>query len=102
MFSRPIHIGLSPNISADDYWLAVKSLFTPWSWKRGKSIEKVENWFKDHFEVHLAISFNAGRSALLAILESLNLFEGKIKNRLQALRALKKITASTTQKRAQR
>src|SRR3989344_667936 len=73
MFSRPIHIGLSPNISADDYWLAVKSLFTPWSWKRGKSIEKVENWFKDHFEVHLAISFNAGRSALLAILESLNL-----------------------------
>ena len=74
MFSRPIHIGLSPNISADDYWLAVKSLFTPWSWKRGKSIEKVENWFKDHFEVHLAISFNAGRSALLAILESLNLF----------------------------
>lgn len=73
MFERPIHIGLSPNVGVDDFIISLKLLFKPWLWKKGGKVDKVENWFKEYFRVPSAISFNAGRSALLAILEALEL-----------------------------
>ena len=76
MFTRPIHIGLSPNTSREDYFAAGKILVQPWKWKQGEAISQVEKWFADYFGASEVISFNAGRSALLAILESLNLGAG--------------------------
>ncbi len=71
MFTRPVHIGLSPNLRFSDSLLALKLLLTPWHWQRGNAVRKVEQWFQDYFKVEYAVSFNAGRSALLAILEGL-------------------------------
>ncbi len=75
LFDRPIVIGLSPNLESEDILSAVKILFQPWKWKTGKNISLVEQWFKDYFQVDTAVTFNAGRSALLAVLKSLNLPE---------------------------
>lgn len=73
MDSKPISISLSPNTQIDDVLLALKLIFCPWSYKKGKAIEKLENEFKKYFNVKHAISFNSGRSSLFAILKSLEL-----------------------------
>ncbi|OGZ17937.1 MAG: hypothetical protein A2Z78_01895 [Candidatus Nealsonbacteria bacterium RBG_13_36_15] len=70
---RPISISLSPNTEKDDIGLALKLISQPLRWKKGENIKKLEDEFKKYFEVKHAISFNSGRSAFLAILESLNL-----------------------------
>jgi len=72
---RPISISLSPNTERDDIHLALKLFFKPWLWKRGESEEFLEKEFKNYLEIEYAISFNSGRSALLAILKSLDLKE---------------------------
>lgn len=73
---KPISISLSPNTEKDDINLALKLIFQPWRWKKGKEISKLEEDFKNYFQVKYAISFNSGRSALSAILESLRLKKG--------------------------
>lgn len=73
---RPISISLSPNTEKDDIRLAFKLLFQPWLWKRGKAINTLEEEFKNYLGVKYAISFNSGRSSLLAILKSLELQKG--------------------------
>ncbi len=73
---RPISVVLSPNIERDDVDLALKLLFKPGEWKRGKEIEKLEDEFKKFLGVKYAVSFNSGRSAIMAILEALNIKEG--------------------------
>ncbi|MBL7159820.1 aminotransferase class I/II-fold pyridoxal phosphate-dependent enzyme [Candidatus Microgenomates bacterium] len=75
MFS-PITISLSPNTEKDDVLLALKLLFSPWQWKRGEYIEKLEKEFAKYLGVKHAISFNSGRTAQLAILQSLRLGKG--------------------------
>jgi len=70
---KPISISLSPNTEKDDIWLAFKLIFQSWNWKKGKTIGEIENEFKNYPGVKYAISFNSGRSALLAILNSLGL-----------------------------
>jgi dTDP-4-amino-4,6-dideoxygalactose transaminase len=75
-FFKPISISLSPNTEKDDLFLALRLLFRPWRWKRGEAIEKLENEFKRYFTASWAVSFNSGRSSLLAILNSLDLREG--------------------------
>jgi len=70
---KPISISLSPNTERDDIWLALKLIFKPWKWKRGKAIKELENQFKNYLGVKYAFSFNSGRSVLLAILKSLDL-----------------------------
>ena len=70
---KPITISLSPNTEKDDIWLALKLIFSPWKWKKGKAIEELENQFKEYLGVKHAFSFNSGRSALMAILQSLDL-----------------------------
>ncbi len=82
---KPISISLSPNTEKDDVWLAFKLLFQPWHWKRGviqnstyaeKVVTQLEREFAKYLGVKYAVSFNSGRAALMAILESLNLERG--------------------------
>jgi len=70
---KPISISLSPNTEKDDIWLALKLVFQCWKWKRGKAIKELENEFKKYLGVKYAFAFNSGRSALIAILKSLEL-----------------------------
>ena len=74
-YLKPISISLSPNTEKDDIWLALKLKFQPWRWKKGKAVEEIEDEFKKYLGVKHAISFNSGRSALMAILNSLGLQE---------------------------
>ena len=73
---KPISISLSPNTEEDDIWLAFKLLFQPWRWKVGTGCQLLEEEFKKYLGVKHTVSFNSGRSALLAILKSLNLNNG--------------------------
>ncbi|MBI2643954.1 MAG: aminotransferase class I/II-fold pyridoxal phosphate-dependent enzyme [Candidatus Wildermuthbacteria bacterium] len=68
-----ISISLSPNTEPDDIRLAFKLLFQPWRWQKGNAIETLEKEFADYLGAKHAISFNSGRSALLAILDALEL-----------------------------
>jgi len=85
---KPISISLSPNTEKDDVLLAFKLLFRPWLWKIAKneknSVSKnptivsfsdsyFEEEFKKYLGVKYTISFNSGRSSLMAILNSLGL-----------------------------
>jgi len=77
-FLKPISISLSPNTEKDDVWLAFKLLFQPWNWKKaflknGSPQFELEEEFKRYLRVKYVISFNSGRSAFLAILDSLGL-----------------------------
>ncbi len=68
-FRRVISASLSPNTQVDDVKLARKVIFSPRLWKKGEAITAVEQWFNDYFKTATAVSFNSGRSTLLAILK---------------------------------
>jgi dTDP-4-amino-4,6-dideoxygalactose transaminase len=82
---KPISISLSPNTEKDDVDLALKLIFKPSEWKIGvnqrthqrqsASTILVEE-FKKYLRVSYALSFNSGRSALMAILEALRIKKG--------------------------
>lgn len=72
----PISISLSPNVQKDDVVLALKLLFQPWKWRRGRAIQQLEEKFAEYIGVKYAVSFNSGRSSLYAILKALNLPKG--------------------------
>lgn len=77
--SKPISVSLSPNTEKDDILLAFKLLFQPWQWQRKLTEDSsltLENEFKRYLGVKYAFSFNSGRSALMAILNSLGLEKG--------------------------
>lgn len=76
IFDYPIAIGLSPNMQSQDIWQAIKILFQPWIWKRGKQIEEVRSWFRQTYHVPDVFLFNSGRSALLSILQAFGIGEG--------------------------
>lgn len=69
----PISISLSPNVEKEDIRLALRLIKSPKDWKEGEKIKEVEKEFKKYLGVKYAISFNSGRSAFLATLNSLNL-----------------------------
>ncbi len=73
---RPIAISLSPNTGIDDVLAAIKIISSPLSWKHGSAVEKVENWFNRRFRAKVSVSFNSGRSALLAILSAAGIGPG--------------------------
>ncbi len=73
---KPIFISLSPNVQKDDFWLALKLVFTPWSWKKTKASERLEQELGNYLKIAHCFAFNSGRSALLAILKALDLREG--------------------------
>src|SRR3989338_4102931 len=71
-----ISISLSPNTQKDDILLALKVLFQPWKWKRGIDIEKFEGKLSQVLGIKNVVSFNSGRSSLLAIFDALNFEKG--------------------------
>lgn len=71
---KPVFISLFPNLERDDFFLTLKLLFQPWKWLGEPHF--LEEEFKKYFNVRYAISFNSGRSALMAILASLGLERG--------------------------
>lgn len=82
-YLKPISISLSPNTEGDDVWLALRLLFQPWHWKCNsfsaiaeKELQDLEEEFRKYLGVKYAVSFNSGRSALMAILEALGLRKG--------------------------
>ena len=76
MFDKPIAISLAPNQDKDDVIQTIKIILKPQFWIKGDSVKKIEDWFKEYFHVNTAVSFNSGRSALYAILKSLNIGYG--------------------------
>jgi len=73
---KPISISLSPNTEKDDVFFAFKLLFQPWKWKKGNAIERLEKEFENYLGLKSAISFNSGRSSLMAILNCLGFEKG--------------------------
>jgi perosamine synthetase len=71
---NPIFISLSPNVEADDLSLLQKIIISPGEWQEGE--EFFEKEFQEFLGTKYAFSFNSGRSALLAILKSLDFQEG--------------------------
>ena len=76
MFKKPIAISLSPNTQSEDVCKAFLVLKTPWMWKKGQSISKVDDWFKTYFKSSNAFSFNSGRAALYLLLKAFNVGVG--------------------------
>lgn len=68
--TKIISCALSPNTEAEDVREALAALLSPSSWQEGAEVKKVETWFKETFGAGAAVSFNSGRSALLAILKA--------------------------------
>jgi len=73
--ANPIFTSLSPNTQRDDIFLSLKIIFQPWKWKKGNAVLELEQWFKNYLKSDNVFGFNSGRSALLAILVSLDLKE---------------------------
>lgn len=75
-FRKVISASLSPNTESDDVTSALKMFCTPWRWKRGVDIQYIEQWFERRYPKAQVISFNSGRSALLAILQAFTIGDG--------------------------
>ncbi|MDP4031093.1 MAG: DegT/DnrJ/EryC1/StrS family aminotransferase [Candidatus Beckwithbacteria bacterium] len=73
---KPILIGISPNIQADDVWLALKLLFKPHIWQSGPGLAKLTRAIKQYFPGYYCYLVNAGRTALYLALKSLELKPG--------------------------
>lgn len=71
-----IAIGLSPNVESEDVFAEVHQLITPWNYQEGKSVARLEKWFRDYFNTSHAVSFQNGRTALYAILSCLGIGQG--------------------------
>lgn len=75
-FRKVISASLSPNAESNDVTSALKMFCTPWQWKGGADIQFIEQWFERRYPKANAVSFNSGRSALLAILQAFNIGVG--------------------------
>lgn len=71
-----ISCSLSPNTETDDVLLAMKTICSPPLWRKGKATSEVERWFCAYFSIDQAVSFNSGRSAMLAILKAFEVGAG--------------------------
>ena len=67
---RPINIGLSPNLEADDVQLALKVLL---GGEDETARQLLVEWFENYFPGFETIAFNSGRSAEWAIIKALGL-----------------------------
>lgn len=73
---RPIAISLAPNLEGIDVLLALKLLFSPFSWFNGGHVKAFEQWFREYFEVFYAVSFASARGALIGVLKSAGIQQG--------------------------
>ncbi|MBI3343167.1 aminotransferase class I/II-fold pyridoxal phosphate-dependent enzyme [Candidatus Gottesmanbacteria bacterium] len=70
LFQKIISPSLSPNTEAEDVQEAIRVLIHPSTWKQGSAIVEVEQWFTTFLNASTVVSFDSGRSALLAILRA--------------------------------
>jgi dTDP-4-amino-4,6-dideoxygalactose transaminase len=75
IFHRVISASLSPNTERDDVWKALVMLFSPWKWQYGNDVSTVERWLEKRFTLR-PVTFNSGRSALLALLRAFEIGRG--------------------------
>ncbi len=68
-----ITTGLSPNVERDDVTLALHTLLQPWQWRRGHDEEKLTKALQGYFTTNFIWPVNSGRTALLILLQSLQL-----------------------------
>lgn len=69
--TRPVNIGLSPNLEADDVKLALKTLLIG---GRKTATREIEAWFENYLGSGIkAVGFNSGRIAQWAIIKALGL-----------------------------
>ena len=74
---KPISISLSPNTEKDDIILALKEILSfGFLRSQGREINELEKKFSEKVGVQYAVSFNSGRSALMAILSAFKLNKG--------------------------
>jgi dTDP-4-amino-4,6-dideoxygalactose transaminase len=66
----------APNERADDAWVALGQLFTPWRLKRGKKLGVLKTRLKSFFPDHTSFLFLSARAALYQVLQSLPLNRG--------------------------
>lgn len=71
-----VFTNLAPNTEHDDAALALRLLFQPWNWHRGIAAQKLELLVAAKIGASNAISFESGRTALLAILTALGIGAG--------------------------
>ncbi len=76
IFRRIISPSLSPNTETDDVIEALRVLVTPSSWQEGEAIREAEQWFTEYLDTSTVVSFDSGRSALLAILRAFDIGVG--------------------------
>ncbi len=72
---KPIFTSLSPNVEKDDLNLVVRLIFRLFKPQKQQA-QILEQEFKQYLNAKHAFAFNAGRTAFLAILKSLNLTPG--------------------------
>lgn len=69
--TRPVNIGLSPNLELDDVWLALKTLLIG---SKKTATREIEIWFENYLKNDFkAVGFNSGRAAQWAIIKALDL-----------------------------
>ncbi len=73
---RPIFTSLSPNTEKEDALLALRLLFSPGRWVKGKAEEELKELFNTFLGKRRVFLLNSGRSALMVLLKALN-FEEK-------------------------
>lgn len=75
-FKKPVFVSISPNAEADDVWLALKLIFSPWKWIAGGAPQKFTEEFKKYLGVKFAFMFDSGRTSIYAVMKALGLKQG--------------------------
>ncbi len=75
LFKKPIFVSLSPNAQADDVFLALKLMVTPWRWRVGRAPEELADKLKEYLGVKSIFLFESGRTSLYAVLMGMKLAE---------------------------
>jgi perosamine synthetase len=70
---KTIFTSLSPNVEKDDMLLSIKTLFMPWTWKRGDAQIKLQKALMDYFSSGKVFLFESGRTSLYAMLKACDL-----------------------------
>ncbi|MBI2411065.1 MAG: aminotransferase class I/II-fold pyridoxal phosphate-dependent enzyme [Candidatus Kerfeldbacteria bacterium] len=72
----PISSNISPNVTKRDIQFVLSRIFYPWHWlrwMRGTAVFALEKRFKEDYGMPHAIAFDAGRTALYALMDALKL-----------------------------
>ena len=75
MIFHPIHHTFAPHVDAAYAWAALRLLFKPWKWQKGKETDELRAALTRHFQAD-SILFASGREALLALLQTMNVGKG--------------------------